>query len=74
MNNPFQTTDITIAAYLTCADFKLVRIDKQGMRGTFVFDNVNPEVITQFDLGKALVEPSEFHNAVKQLTSACRRS
>lgn len=51
----------------------MLGIEKQGQKGTFVFDNVPTEYIKTYDLGKAQVEPVAFNNAIKQLTTSVRR-
>jgi len=54
-------------------NFKLDRIEKQGNRGIFCFADVDDSVLSDFDLGKCLVEPVSFNNAIKALTTATRR-
>lgn len=73
MNDFYKTTDIILAACLKLNNFDMVMIEKEGNRGTFVFANVDPEFITEYDLGKVCIEPVEFNNAVKQLTTSVRR-
>lgn len=68
-----ETSDIVLAAALKVKGFKLDRIDKQGNRGVFCFADVDNEVLSEFDLGKCLVEPQTFNNAIKALTTATRR-
>lgn len=68
-----ETSDIVLAATLKVEGYTLDRIEKTGNRGVFCFRNVDPDVLTDFDLGKCLVEPLEFNNAVKALTTATRR-
>lgn len=73
MKENFETSDIVLAATLKVAGLKLYRIEKQGNKGTFCFTNVDEEMLLQFDLGKCLVEPIAFNNAIKALTTATRR-
>lgn len=68
-----ETSDIILAAHLKVKGFKLDRIEKQGNRGVFFFADVESDVLSEFDLGKALVEPIAFNNAIKALTTATRR-
>ena len=68
-----ETSDIILAAALKVKGFKLDRIEKQGTRGVFCFSDVETEVLSEFDLGKCLVEPVSFNNAIKALTTATRR-
>ena len=69
----YSTTDIILAACLKIHGVELEKIVKQGNKGTFIFKNVNPDFITDYDLGKTLVEPVAFNNAIKQLTTSVRR-
>ncbi len=71
--NEFKTTDIILAACLRVHGFEMISIEKQGNKGTFIFNNVDNEFILNYDLGKILVEPIAFNNAIKQLTTSVRR-
>ena len=73
MDDYYKTTDIILAAVLRLNDHDMVMIEKEGNKGTFVFTNVDPEFITEYDLGKVRVEPVSFNNAIKQLTTSVRR-
>jgi hypothetical protein len=68
-----ETSDIVLAASLKIKGFKLDKIEKQGNRGVFCFADVEDKVLEEFDLGKCLVEPVSFNNAIKALTTATRR-
>lgn len=75
-NTPKQTistSDIVLAATLKVKGFVLNRIEKNGSKGIFIFDNVEVSVIEDYDLGKCLIEPIAFNNAIKALTTATRR-
>lgn len=75
-NTPRQTistSDIVLAATLKVKGFILNRIEKNGNKGNFIFDDVEVTVIEDYDLGKCLVEPIAFNNAIKALTTATRR-
>jgi len=67
------TTDIVLAAYLKVRGFKMIEIQKNGNKGTFVFNNVPDEEIDEYDLGQARVEPKSLNNEIKSLTTAARR-
>lgn len=73
-NTIFETTDICLAAYLLTKAHKITKIDKLGNKGTFFFKDVDPSEITDFDTGQGLVEPQQFHQSIRQLTTACRRA
>jgi len=69
----FKTSDIVLASVLRLNDIELINIEVLGNKGTFIFTNVDPEFLTQYDLGKASVEPVAFNNMIKQLTTSVRR-
>ena len=69
----FETTDIVLAAYLKTLGFKLIEILKNGNKGTFIYDSVEKELIDDYDLGQALVEPKALNYEIKSLTTAARR-
>ena len=69
----FKTMDIILAACLKINNYNLTSIEKNGTKGTFVFENIPEDFIKEFDLGKILVEPVTFNNAIKQLTTSVRR-
>lgn len=69
----FKTADIILAAVLRLIDIELIDIEITGNKGTFIFTNVSNELISQYNLGKCVVEPVAFNNMVKQLTTSVRR-
>lgn len=73
LQNDFSTIDIVLAAYLKATGYKLVDIVRQGNRGTFVFAEVPTQVVTEYDLGAALVEPMALSAEIRALTTAARR-
>ncbi len=73
MDDFYKTTDIILAACLRLNDYDMVLIEKDGNKGTFVFADVDPDFVTDYDLGKVRVEPVSFNNTIKQLTTSVRR-
>jgi alkylhydroperoxidase/carboxymuconolactone decarboxylase family protein YurZ len=73
MNRPFATIDIILASYLKVLGFKLQGIEREGNRGTFVFEGVPKHIVEEYDLGKALVEPKALNNEIRSLATAARR-
>ena len=69
----FRTSDIILAACLRLQQVNMERIEVSGSKGTFVFEEVDQQVVDDFDLGKVSVEPVSFHNMIKQLTTSVRR-
>jgi hypothetical protein len=73
MHLEYRTTDIVLAAFLRLNGVVLDCIEKSGQKGTFVFQNVPIGLISDYDLGKGLVEPVQFNNNIKSLTTSVRR-
>lgn len=73
MHVEYRTSDIVLAAFLRLAGCKMLGIEKQGQKGTFVFGDVAEQLVRDYDLGTARVEPVAFNNAIKQLTTSVRR-
>ena len=74
MYDIYKTTDIILAACLKINGYALEGINKgDSNKGIFVFKNVPKEFVSEYDLGKMLVEPVTFNNAIKQLTTSVRR-
>lgn len=69
----FKTSDLVIAAVLKTSGKELTSIEMRGMRGIFVFKDVEQSFLNDIDMGNVLVEPNDFHNTTKQLTSIVRR-
>lgn len=69
----YRTSDIVLAAYLRLNGCNMTGIEKQGQKGTFVFEAVTEEILRTYDLGQATVEPVAFNNTIKQLTTSVRR-
>lgn len=68
----FRTTDIVLAAYLRINQCVMLGIEKQGQKGTFIFEDVPEEMVKVYHLGNALVEPIVFNNLIKQLSVSVR--
>lgn len=69
----YKTTDIVLASFLRMSGYQIDTIEKQGLKGTFVFNNVSDDLVRSYDLGQALVEPVALNNMIKQLTTSVRR-
>lgn len=69
----YKTSDIVLAATLKINGCHLIRIDIEGNKGEFVFENVNDALLNDFDLGNVKVEPVTFNNTIRQLTTSVRR-
>lgn len=73
MKQHVETSDIVLAATLKVNGFRLEKIEKDGKRGIFCFADVDTDVLTDFILGRALVEPVALNSAIKALTTATKR-
>ena len=73
MKQHVETSDIVLAATLKVNGFRLEKIEKDGKRGIFCFADVETEVLNDYNLGRALVEPVALNNAIKALTTATKR-
>ena len=71
--NKIETQDIVLAATLKVLGYKMEGIQKNGNKGIFSFENVDSEVVNQYDLGHLKIEPVSFNSAIKSLTTASRR-
>ena len=69
----YKTTDIILAACLRLKGYEMAEIEINGTKGTFCFDDVDDDFISEYDLGKSLVEPVAFNNMIKSLTTSVRR-
>lgn len=72
-NKEYSTTDIVLAASLVVHNHKMVRIDVTGSRGTFIFVGVGEDFLHDYELGQCLVNPIDFNNQIKRLTTSTRR-
>jgi hypothetical protein len=69
----YHTSDIVLAAFLKISGCQMTKIEKQGQKGTFVFANVDQDLVQSYDLGDARVEPVAFNNMIKSLTTSVKR-
>lgn len=69
----YRTSDIVLAAFLKISGCQMTKIEKQGQKGTFVFADVDQDLVQSFDLGAARIEPVAFNNMIKQLTTSVKR-
>lgn len=73
MHSVYRTPDIVLAAFLKLQGCVMADIEKQGTKGTFVFEDVSDDLLKAYDLGQGRVEPVTFNNAIKMLTTSVRR-
>ena len=70
----YNTQDLCLAAYLKLNGAKIVSITKDGSRGTFHLSDVDQQLLTAFSIGEATVEPQQYNNMVRTLTTSVKRS
>ena len=66
----FQTSDLYLAAYCQALGFELLRLDRRGHQGVFVFDledESESTIKSDFHSGKGTVSALEYANACKAL-------
>jgi len=65
-NNEFKTSELTLSAYLITKGHSLVRIDRAGRQGIFVFkkDRVKGDAADYLS-GDALCNPADFNLAIR---------
>lgn len=73
MTTHFKTSDIVLAACLQVNMYQLADIEVEGHKGTFVFTDVDDDIIHLYDTGQCRVEPQNFNSTIKQLTTAIKR-
>jgi hypothetical protein len=69
----YKTTDIILASFLRLSGYQMIQIELNGSKGTFCFEQVDDDILTEYDLGNCRVEPVTFNNTIKQLTTSVRR-
>lgn len=69
----FHTSDIRLASYLLVKNHEIQKIKTEGNKGTFYFNNIDNNIIIEFDTGRARVEPVNYNEQIKRLTTSVRR-
>jgi hypothetical protein len=68
--NEFATDQLHLAAFLQAKGLKMIRAERQGRFGVFMFNEVAAsDLVGQFMAGKAFVEPRSFVAAIRDLRS-----
>ena len=66
----FATDQLHLAAFLQAKGLKMLRAERQGRFGVFIFsEEAASELVGQFMSGKALIEPRSFVAAIRDLRS-----
>lgn len=71
--NTYITSHVPLAAYLKVKGTKIINITVKERRGTFEFENVDRDLIIDFNNGQAMVEPAEYADKMSQLTQTAKR-
>ena len=69
----YTTTHVPLAAYLKVKGARIVNIEIKDKRGTFTFENVNRDLIIDFNNGSAVVEPGEYASKMSHLPQTAKR-
>lgn len=70
----FRTTDMPLVAFLRYKGYSVQEVVKlNDFKAEFVFENVDRELLNEFNIDKALVEPKMFSSIMRQQTQAARR-
>ena len=70
----FCTSDLVLSALLKVNDFKLLRLDRDGKKSVFVFEEKEerPEIVMRFINRAMTVEPIRFMEEIRNLKSLTR--
>lgn len=64
----YETSDIALASYLYCSGGQLAGIDRHNPhRCVFIFSSTTPELLTNWQQAKAMVNALAFYNAYQAL-------
>lgn len=67
------TSHVPLAAYLKVKGARIINIEVKERRGVFTFENVDRDLIINFNNGDALVEPGDYATRMSQLTQTAKR-
>jgi len=72
----FKTTDIGLAAAITAADFKISRIESDGVKGTFYFDKTDEllKAVNEYWDGSLFVNARKMFENIKIIKGRVRSS
>ena len=73
----FTTSDLALAATLCVSGYQLIAIEPRPERpshAAFVFDEVDRQVLNDYDMDKLRVEPKAIANKMRHLTGAARKA
>ena len=67
----FSTSDIALSAVLKISEFKLLRVNRDGSKAVFVFEDrpERPDTVMKFVNRELMVEPLRFMEEVRNLKS-----
>ena len=70
----FKTHDLHLSAFLTLNNCTIVNIELNREKGIFVFDDVDSNIISQYYMQQTKVEPIEYFQKVRSLTTLVRQT
>jgi protein tyrosine phosphatase len=68
----YPVSNTVLAAVLRIEGYQVHHINIVGRTGTFVFHDIDPTIITEYDTGQILVNPDVFQMIMKQLITQVR--
>lgn len=69
----FGTTDVALAAFLITHGYRCSQIQRAQSKGTFVFLDVDTDLIDQYDRDEAMVNPRQFYDNIRHVISTVKR-
>lgn len=70
----FRTSDMPLVAYLRCKGFCILELKKvTQFKVEFSFENVDRDMVTEFNSGNASVEPIQFAGMMRHLNQSAKR-
>lgn len=70
----YKTTDIYLASTLVINGYALHSIELERNKGTFIFADIDRQLVQDFYMEKARVEPQRYAQQIKALTTLVRQT
>lgn len=71
----FVTADMPLVAYLKYSGYTIQKVDKvSAYKAEFTFEDVDRDLLSEFNAEKAVVEPQTFAGIMKHLTQSAKRT
>jgi len=71
----FVTTDMPLVSFLKYSGYTIQKVNRvNAYKAEFVFEDVDRELLAEFNAERSLVEPSTFAGIMKHLTQSAKRT